>query len=117
MVSVWVTNGAIIADGQLVLSDGRTFTLSDIPGQGFNQNRLNKIIAAVQSIIDVRLLIADIPDGDLDQTPALAGDDAFFLATYGGRVFLDGNERVTRSTLIDITFENGELIPHLSVVE
>ena len=126
MVAVWIDNSsAIIADGKLVLSDGREFALSDIPGNGFNQNRLNKIAAAVQRVMDrgphgrgIRPISSLAIDDD-DRIHADNDEDggvAWFLATYGGRMFRDGNEIVSRSTLFALTYDGENLVPHLTEV-
>lgn len=116
MVSVWVTNGAIVGDGSITLNDGRTFTLDDIPGNSWNKNRIGKLTVAIQAILDDRRLIADLEDIDPDKVHALAGDDAWFTARYGGRMFIDGDGVVSRSTLISFTFVDGDLVPSVSVV-
>ncbi len=118
MVSIHVVNGTTInADGVVELSDGRLKALADISGTKWNKSRIGKLTVALQAIIDDRRLIADLEDIDPDKTHALAGDDAWFLSTYGGRMFIDGDSVVSRSDLISFTFENDELVPHLQVVQ
>lgn len=116
MVSVWVKNNAIIIDGKLVLSDGREFTLSDIPGNGFKASRLKKINKAIQDVLDTRLVIADMQADDPEKALALAGDDAYFLAKYGNRRTIDGSDLVDRSVTIRVEFLNGELVPFITEV-
>lgn len=117
MVSKAILNGATMnADGQVTLSDGRTFSLSDIPGNSWNANRLGKLAVAVQALFDHSRLIADLDPIDLDRVHAEVGDNVWFSDTYGGRMFIDGDSIVSRSDLISFTFENGELVPHLETV-
>ncbi len=128
MVTRYILNGATLeADGQLVLSDGRTFSLSDVPGNGFNANRLRKISAAAQEFLfDNRRPISSLSTDDPDRIHAEAGDEAWFLATYGGRMFIVGLDIVDRADKISFTFEQVEdetgalvgplLRPHIEVV-
>ncbi len=112
-----------VDDGDIVLTNGRTTLLSSIPGGiTWTRQKLQRLTNAVQRQMDLGpsgtgiRLIADLEDGDLDKVHALAGDDAWFTATYGGRMFINGVELVSRSDLISFTFENGDLVPHISVV-
>jgi len=111
MVAVWAVNGATWStDGTVTLNDGRSFSLSDIPGNGLNDQRLAKITDFAQRFIDVRFPIADLPVEDLDRIHAEAGDDAWFTATYGGRMFIDGSDVVARPTIIKLfRGVNGEI--------
>lgn len=110
MVAISATNGATInADGVLTLTDGRTFTLADVNGNGWGAGRLRKLNEMVQEIIDHRRAISSLAADDPDRIRAEAGDDAWFLATYGGRMFIDGSDIVSRSTLVEITFDGVEL--------
>jgi hypothetical protein len=108
MVAIWASGDtSLSSDGVLTLSDGRTFTLSDVPGNGFNANRLAKINAAAQEILDYRQAITDLPPEDPDRINAEAGDNSWFLSTYGNRVFIDGSDIVTRNTSITIALDDG----------
>lgn len=103
MVAVWAENGNTFgSDGILTLNDGRVFDLSAVPGNGFNANRLAKLTAAGQAFIDKRDAISSLPPEDPDRTHAEAGDAAWFLSTYGNRVFIDGSDIVTRTTKITL---------------
>ncbi len=118
MVSVWVTNGGtIIADGAVNLSNGRNFLLSDVPGNNWNANRIDKLTVAVQALMDHRRLRADLAADDFDlllsQSATFKED---FIAMYGGRMFLESDAIVSRSTLISFTLVDGELVPTVSVV-
>ena len=117
MVVVWAVNGATwTTDGTVTLNDGRSFSLSDIPGKGLNANRLAKITTFAQRLIDTRFPIADLPVEDPDRIHAEAGDDAWFTETYGGRMFIDGSDVVSRSTAITLFIdESGS--PNISFSE
>lgn len=97
--------------GEIVLSNGLTLNLSDIPGNGWPQQRLNKLSAKAQSFIDHRMRQSDLPADD----PEINWGAAQFQAQYGGRRFLDGQDVVSRSARIWFTFENGALVPHSEV--
>jgi hypothetical protein len=124
MVSIWVLPpeiGTIDDEGIVRLSDGRTFDLSSVPGNGFNANRLGKINKAIQRAIDDIRPVSSIPVGDADEG-ATAAD---LLARYGGRVFFsdaDGTPNVigdyitTRNVLIWLTWENNRLMPYCETV-
>jgi hypothetical protein len=113
VVAIWATSGAhtLSTDGVLTLSDGRTFTLDDIPGNGFNANRLRKINAAAQELIDHRVPISSLPPEDPDRIFGELGDDAWFEIEYEGRMFIsdDGLDIISRSTLVEIINTDGEL--------
>ncbi len=98
--------------GTVEISNGKTFNLSDIPGNGWPQQRLNKLNDFVQSLIDHRMRQSDLPLDD----PERNWDAAQFTAQYGNRRFLDGQDVVSRSARIWFTIENGELLPHSEVV-
>lgn len=103
MVAIWAENGNTFStDGVLTLSDGRVFDFSSVAGNGWNANRLEKLTAAGQALIDKRDPISSLPPEDPDRIHAEAGDTAWFLATYGNRVFIDGTDIVTRNTKITL---------------
>ena len=106
MVAIWAENGNTFStDGVLTLSDGRVFDFSSVAGNGWNANRLAKLTAAGQEFIDKRDAISSLPVEDPDRIHAEAGDDAWFLSTYGNRVFIDGTDIVTRNTKITLFLE------------
>ncbi len=119
MVSVYVRPSRTarhVDDGDIVLTNGRTTLLSDISGVTWTRKRIQRLTNAVQGKMDHRRLIADLEDIDPDKVHALAGDDAWFTATYGGRMFIDGDSVVSRSDLISFTLVDGELVPHAEAV-
>ena len=103
-----------IVAGTLTLDDGRVFTLDDIPGNPANwpQQRLDRLAEAIQDLIDVRFVQADLPLDDPDRTAT----PAELLAEYGNRVFLDGADIVHRSATVTFTWDGSQLIPHVSEV-
>ena len=109
-----------VDDGDIVLTRGGadigTVLLDDINGNTWTRQRLQRLTNAAQGKMDHRRLIADLRDIDPDKVHALAGDDAWFAARYGGRMFIDGDSVVSRSDLITFTLENGDLVPTVSVV-
>ncbi len=109
-----------VDDGDIVLERGRrvlaTILLSDISGGSWTRQKLQRLTNAVQAKMDHRRLIADLEDGDPDKTHALAGDDAWFTATYGGRMFIDGDSVVSRSDIISFTLLDDDLYPHVQAV-
>ena len=118
MVSVWVTNGgSIVADGAVNLSNGRTFVLSEIPGNNWNAKRLEKLTEAVQALMDHRRLRSDLAPDDFDllmsQSATFKED---FTTFYGGRMFLESDAIVSRSDVISFTLVDGDLVPHSAVV-
>ncbi len=125
MVSVSVRprrSARYVDDGDIVLTNGRIALLADIPGGSWNRQKLDRLANAVQRQMDLGprgagiRLIADLRDGDPDKTHALAGDDAWFLITYGGRLFIDGDSLVSRSDVISFTLVDGDLHPHVAVM-
>ena len=108
-----------VDDGDIVLTRGGgdigTVLLADISGRNWTRQRLQRLANAAQGKMDHRRLIADLRDIDPDKVHALAGDDAWFQRTYGGRMFIDGDSVVSRSTLISFTLVDGDLVPHLRV--
>jgi len=96
--------------GTLTLDDGRVFTLDDIPGNGWNRNRLGKLGERIQALADIPYtqVQADLPLDDPDRTAT----SAELFAQYGNRVFLDGANIVSRSTEITFTHDGDNLIPH-----
>ena len=109
-----------VDDGDIVLvrggADIGTVLLADISGVKWTRQRLQRLANAAQGKMDHRRLIADLRDIDPDKVHALAGDDAWFAGRYGGRMFIDGDGIVSRSTLISFTLVDGDLWPHLRVV-
>ncbi len=120
MVSVYVRPSRTarhVDDGDIVLTNGRTTLLDSIPGGiTWTRQKLRRLTSAVQAQMDHRRLIADLEDIDPDKVHALAGDDAWFLSTYGGRMFIDGNSVVSRSDLISFTLVDGDLVPTVTAV-
>ncbi len=112
MVSVWAKEETSLTEGgAIVLSNGSSFNLSDIPGNGFNANRLAKMTAFAQNLIDKRVSIASMVPEDPDRINGEASDDAWFLETYGNRAFIDGGDIVFRSTKLDFFLGGqGELL-------
>ena len=94
MVSVWATDAT--ADS-ITLSDGRVLTSDDIPGNGWNANRLEKARVKLQQLLDSRILAADIPSDE----ETLGWSNAEMQAVYGGRMWYDGGDMVSRSTVVD----------------
>ena len=109
MPAQWATFDAETGIVTGVKGDGTpfTFNLSELPGQGFNANRLRKIEERVQQEFDVRQAIADPPDDEPTKTMSAAE----LLAAYGNRVFIDGTDIVSRSTLITLAWDGSQLIP------
>ncbi len=106
-----------VDDGDLVLTNGRTTLLADISGVKWTRQKLQRLANVVQGQMDDRRLIADFEDIDPDKIHALAGDDAWFAATYGGRMFIDGDSIVSRSDTISFTLSpDGDLVQHVAVV-
>ncbi len=109
-----------VDDGDIVLARGGadigTVLLADISGRTWSRARLRRLTNAAQARMDHRRLIADLEDIDPDKVHALAGEDAWFTATYGGRMFIDGDSVVSRSDLISFTLVDGDLVPTVAVV-
>jgi hypothetical protein len=124
MVSIWVLPpeiGTITDEGIVRLSDGRTFDLSSVAGNGFNANRLGKINKAIQAEIDDIRLLSSLAADDPDKTAT----PAELLAQYGGRMFLSdadgtpndtGDYITSRSVLLWLTWDGNNLIPNVSTV-
>jgi hypothetical protein len=104
MPSHWATSGGdtLGTSGTITLNNGTVFSIGDIPGNGFNANRLGKINQFAQTFIDERTDWSTMDVDDPDRIHAEVGDDAWFLATYGGQVFIDGTDIVTRLTTVEI---------------
>ncbi len=109
-----------VDDGDVVLESGHqiigTVLLSGISGNTWTRQRLQRLANAAQTRMDHRRLFADLDPEDPDRVHAEAGDVAWFTATYGGRMFIDGDSVVSRSDLISFTLLDGDLYPHLRVV-
>lgn len=109
MPSIWVTppeSGTIVESGVIRFSDGQTFTLSSVPGKGWKTSRLGKLAVAVQAMLDRKLVIADLPEDDIDKN----ADAAELQGRYGNRRFHDGSGNlVDRSTLFSVEFVNDDL--------
>lgn len=114
MPAQWATFDAETGIVTGVKGDGTpfTFNLSELPGQGFNAQRLARIEERVQAEFDTRQVQADLPADDSDRTASAAD----LLAKYGNRVFLDGADIVSRSTLISLSWDGTQLIPRLTRV-
>jgi hypothetical protein len=68
---------------------------ADIPGNSWNQNRLNKFTARAQDLIDVRIPLSSLPADDPDKTIDPGRPDFFH----------DGGDLVARSVIIsDVSF-------------
>lgn len=93
MVAVWATDAT--ADS-ITLSDGRVITTDDIPGNGWNANRLNKARVKLQGLLDHRILAADIPPDE----ETLGWSDAEMQAVYGGRMWWDGDDLISRNVVV-----------------
>jgi hypothetical protein len=73
---------------------------TDIPGNSWNQNRLNKLVAKAQDLIDVRIPLND---------PSLADDPDALVDPARPDFFHDAGDLVARSIIIsDVTFDNVE---------
>lgn len=102
---------SIIDDGTVKLSDGRVFSLSDVPGNGFNANRLARINAAIQARIDLRILRTDLPVDDPDRT-INPNNPRMFWSDADGTPNASGLYLCSRSVLVWLTYENGVLVPY-----
>ena len=60
--------------------------------------------AALQTLIDFRQPIADLPNDDPDKTAT----NAQLTAEYGERMFKDGGDLVSRSNVIENVLWDGE---------
>ncbi len=97
----------------MTFPDGRTFDLSKIPGNGWNQSRLNKAIVAVQEFMDTIVALDSLSGDDSDKT--ITKEE--LLTKFGGRMFLDGKGNiVSRSEKFDLTFVGGNLRTHIAKV-
>ncbi len=110
-----------IEDGDIVLVRGGvtigTVLLADIAGNKWNAKRLEKLATAAQDLMDHRRLLADLSVDDSDRLLSLSEiSKTEFIDKYGGRMFIDGDSVVSRSTLISFTLVDGDLVPHVSVV-
>ncbi len=111
-----------VDDGDIVLTRGGadigTVLLADISGRNWNAKRLEKLTLACQTLMDHRRLRADLAADDFDllmsQSPTFKED---FIAFYGGRMFLESDAIVSRSTLISFTLNaDDDLAPRVEVV-
>ncbi len=110
-----------VDDGDIVLTRGGvaigTVLLADILGNNWNARRLERLAEACQTLMDHRRLRADLAADDFDFLLALSETaKTDFSDFYGGRMFLDGDGIVSRSTLISFTLVDGELVPTVAVV-
>ena len=79
---------------------------ASIPGNGWNQNRLNKLTEAVQNLIDVRIPLND---------PSLADDPDALVDPARPDFFHDGGNLVARPvTISDLAFIDGKITFTLS---
>jgi len=83
-----------------------TFNLNDIPGNGWPPGRLEKLRQKVQDFFDHRVPQSDLPLDDPERTWTAQQ----FTDKYGGRVFLDGQDIVTRHTLFSVSHDGTRLI-------
>jgi hypothetical protein len=72
---------------------------ADIPGNSWNQNRLNKFVVRAQELIDQRILRTDLPADDQARLADPARADWFW----------DGNDVVHRPIIISEARFNGTL--------
>ena len=100
MVSFWVVDAT--ADS-ITLNDGRVFTSDDIPGNGWNAQRLEKARVKLQQLLDYRILAADIPPDE----ETLGWSDAEMQAVYGGRMWYDSGDLISRSVVVDAMIWDG----------
>ena len=100
MVSVWATDAT--ADS-ITLSDGRVLTSDDISGNGWNANRLGKARDKLQQLLDYHMLAADIPPDE----ETLGWSGAEMQAVYGGRMWYDNGDLVSRSVVVDAVLWDG----------
>ncbi len=107
MPAVWVVE---ITDDWIDVNLGGEIiriNYADIPGNGWPRARLRKLRDRAQDFIDIRIPLADLPDGDPDKVT-----DPELPST-----FWDGNDLVSRSTLVEeIIFDGTRLIPTLKAV-
>ena len=88
-------------------SFGSVFNVNDIPGNGWNQNRLDSLRDKLREQSDVVQLIEDLPLDDPDRT---ATPEELF-AQYGNRMFIDdpqgqsGPFLVSRNTDYTVTWD------------
>jgi hypothetical protein len=117
MVNVWVVPGigSIDDEGIVRLNDGRTFDLTNVPGNGYNANRLGKINAAIQTEIDNRILLTSLPIDDPDRTMD-PNSPMRYWSDSDGNPDPAGEYITDRSTLIWLTWDGTNLIPHCQTV-
>ena len=112
-----------IDDGDMVLESGRTtfstVLLSSIAGGSWTRQKLERLSNAMQKEIDdqYRQRITSYPADDPFSIHGLAGDDAWFLANHGGKVFIDGDSIVIRHDTITFALVDGDLMPTVTVVK
>ena len=100
-----------IAGTVVTVSDGRTFDLSTISGNGYNATRLARINAAIQALFDVRIRLVDLPVDDPDRTINPSRVGLFWSDVDGNPLSVGATHLTGRSTRVYLTFENGSLIP------
>jgi hypothetical protein len=109
-----------VDDGDIVLSNGRTTLLSDIPGGAWTRQKLRRLTNAVQNDADERVTIASLPADDPDRfeheaDPVNAA--AILLAEYGERMFYDGLDLVSRTDVFTFSLNpRGDVQPHQRVL-
>lgn len=75
---------------------------ADIPGNSWNQNRLNKFMARAQDLIDVRIPL----DSDVFKEEGIVVDPDALVDPARPDFFHDGGDLVSRSIIIsDVTFD------------
>ncbi len=98
--------------GEIVLSNGLTFNLSDIPGNGWPPARLRKLSEFVQASVYHRERQSGLPLDD----PERDWSATQFTTQYGDKRFLNGPDVVSRSARIWFTHDGIRLVPHSEVV-
>lgn len=108
------------ATGEITIRGKGTFSLSDVPGNGFNANRLGKINEWLQAKIDHRQALTDLP---LDDPDRLIDPDkpTLFWGDADGNRFSTG-ETLTPTHLIYrpetcvLTWDGSRLTPNSRVL-
>lgn len=104
MPAFWITSYDDVT-GDVVLSDGQTFNVNDIPGNGWPQARLDRLRDRLLELTDHRERQSDLPVDDEERTM----DNTQLQAIYGGRRFLDGQDIVSRSVDYEVTWDGARL--------
>ena len=118
MPALWVLPpelGTIDDEGVVRLSDGRTFDLSNVPGNGYNANRLKKINERILAETDTRVLLASLPVDDPDRTTD-PNTTRMFWSDADGNPNPAGDWLTSRSVIITLSWDGNNLIPHCQTV-